>query len=141
MKKSQQGFSLIEIMVVLVIIGMLAGIVGPKVFGNLQKAQENRVKADFSNFASALKLYKLDNFKFPSTEQGLEALVSKPSIPPEPKNYKADGYMERLPLDPWGNEYLYLSPGENGVFDIYTYGADGIAGGEGENADIGNWQE
>lgn len=141
MKKSQQGFSLIEIMVVLVIIALLAGIVGPRVLGQAEEARKKKAVADFSNFATALKLYKLDNFTYPSTEQGLEALVSKPSIPPEPKNYKADGYMEKLPLDPWGNEYLYLSPGENGAFDIYTYGADGIAGGEGENADIGNWQE
>lgn len=139
--KKQQGFSLIEIMVVLVIIGLLASIVGPRVIGQAEEARKKKVQADFSNFATSLKLYKLDNFVYPSTEQGLEALVTKSDIPPEPKNFKQGGYMEKLPLDPWGNPYRYLSPGDNGEYDIYTYGADGVAGGEGESADIGNWQE
>lgn len=139
--KKQQGFSLIEIMVVLVIIGLLASIVGPRVIGQAEEARKKKVQADFSNFATALKLYKLDNFVYPSTEQGLEALVTKTDIPPEPKNFKQGGYMEKLPLDPWGNPYRYLSPGDNGEYDIYTYGADGVAGGEGESADIGNWED
>jgi general secretion pathway protein G len=141
MLKKQSGFSLIEIMVVLVIIGLLASIVGPRVIGQAEEARKKKVTADFANFATALKLYKLDNYSYPSTEQGLDALVTKSDIPPEPKNFKQDGYMERIPLDPWGNPYLYLSPGDNGPFDIYTYGADGVAGGDGENADMGNWEK
>ncbi len=139
--KRSQGFSLIEIMVVLVIIGLLAGIVGPKVIGNAEQARKQKVVADFANFETSLKLYKLDNYVYPSTEQGLDALVSESSIPPVPRNFKKGGYMDKLPKDPWGNEYLYLSPGEHGEYDIYTLGADGAVGGEDEAADMGNWEE
>lgn len=142
MKRGQQkGFSLIEIMVVLVIIGLLASIVGPRVIGQAEDARKKKAIADFANLATALKMYKLDNFIYPSTEQGIEALVTPSDISPTPKNFRQGGYMDKLPKDPWGNYYLYLSPGENGPFDIYTYGADGIAGGEGESADMGNWED
>ncbi|CAA0106307.1 Type II secretion system protein G [BD1-7 clade bacterium] len=139
--KRSQGFSLIEIMVVLVIIGMLAGIVGPRVLGTAEDARKKKVQADFANVETSLKLYKLDNYVYPSTEQGLDALVSETTIEPVPRNFKNGGYMEKLPRDPWGNDYLYLSPGEHGEFDIYTLGADGSIGGEGEAADMGNWEE
>lgn len=138
--KKQSGFSLIEIMVVLVIIGLLAGIVGPRVLSSADEAREKKVRADFANISTSLKLYKLDNFRYPSTEQGLQALVSQTDIAPIPKKFKKGGYMEKLPVDPWGNEYIYVSPGEHGDHDIYTYGADGIAGGEDENADLGSWE-
>ncbi|MCK5880605.1 MAG: type II secretion system major pseudopilin GspG [Sinobacterium sp.] len=140
-KSSQKGFSLIEIMVVLVIIGLLASIVGPRVIGQAEEARKKKAVADFANLATALKMYKLDNFIYPSTEQGLQGLVTPSDISPSPKNFRQGGYMDKLPKDPWGNEYLYLSPGDNGAFDIYTYGADGIAGGEGESADMGNWED
>ncbi|CAA0125883.1 Type II secretion system protein G [BD1-7 clade bacterium] len=139
--KRSQGFSLIEIMVVLVIIGMLAGIVGPRVLGTAEDARKKKVQADFANIETSLKLYKLDNYVYPSTEQGLDALVSETTIEPVPRNFKNGGYMEKLPRDPWGNDYLYLSPGEHGEYDIYTLGADGSIGGEGEAADMGNWEE
>ncbi len=141
LRSSQKGFSLIEIMVVLVIIGLLASIVGPRVIGQAEDARKKKAVADFANLATALKMYKLDNFIYPSTEQGLQALVTPSDMAPEPKNFRQGGYMDKLPKDPWGNEYLYLSPGENGPFDIYTYGADGIAGGEGESADMGSWED
>ncbi|NRB40354.1 MAG: type II secretion system major pseudopilin GspG [Pseudomonadales bacterium] len=140
MKKSA-GFSLIEIMVVMVIIGMLAGIVGPKVLNSASKAKGQKVLADFSNIETALKLYKLDNYLYPSTGQGLEALISKTDVDPVPKNFKKGGYMERLPKDPWGEKYIYISPGDHGAFDIYTLGADAAQGGEDEAADLGNWEE
>lgn len=139
--KKQSGFSLIEIMVVVVIIGMLAGIVGPSVMGALGDSNKSKVKADISNLQTALKLYKLHNFRFPSSEQGLEALVTKPSSAPEPKNYQTGGYMDKLPMDPWGEAYLYVSPGEGKPYDIYTLGADGVSGGEEENADMSAWDE
>ncbi len=139
--KKTAGFSLIEIMVVLVIIGLLAGIVGPRVIGTAGDARQKKVLADFSNIETALKLYKLDNYIFPSTEQGLEALVSQTDVDPVPKNFKKGGYMEKLPKDPWGEDYIYISPGDNGEFDIYTLGADGVAGGEDEAEDIGNWSQ
>ena len=139
--KKAAGFSLIEIMVVMVIIGMLAGIVGPKVLNSASKAKGQKVLADFSNIETALKLYKLDNYIYPSTAQGLEALVSKTDIDPVPKNFKKGGYMDKLPKDPWGEHYIYISPGDHGAVDIYTLGADGATGGEDEAADIGNWEE
>ena len=138
--KKSSGFSLIEIMVVLVIIGLLASIIGPRVIGQAEDARKKKAAADFANISTALKMYKLDNFTYPSTEQGLDALITPSDISPQPRNFREGGYMEKLPKDPWGSAYLYLSPGENGIFDIYTYGADGIAGGEGENQDMGNWE-
>lgn len=137
---AQRGFSLIEIMVVLVILGLLISIVAPNVLDRADGARTQKVFADFKSIETALKTYRLDNFMYPTSEQGLDALVSKPSLDPMPKRYPANGYLDSLPKDPWGNPYLYLSPGENGEVDIYTLGADGVAGGEGQAADIGNWQ-
>jgi general secretion pathway protein G len=134
----QQGFTLIEIMVVVIIIGLLAAIVAPNVIGRIDDAQITRAKADIANIDSALKFYRLDNFSYPTTEQGLQALVSRPADP-NIKNWKPGGYLDRLPNDPWKNPYLYLFPGNNGEIDIYTLGRDGRPGGEGVDADIGNW--
>ncbi|HEY9033620.1 MAG TPA: type II secretion system major pseudopilin GspG [Pseudomonadales bacterium] len=139
MRARQAGFSLIEIMVVLVILGILASLVAPQIMGNVDRALVQQAKSDIKSIETALKLYKLDNFNYPTTEQGLQALVSKTGIPPLPKNFKAEGYLDRLPKDPWGNDYFYLSPGEHGEFDIYTLGRDGNVGGDGQDADIGNW--
>ena len=142
-KQKQQGFSLIEIMVVLVIIGLLVSIVAPNVLDRADEARAQKVQADFSTIATALKLYRLDNYNYPSSEQGLEALVSKPTIDPIPTNWKKNGYLAEMPKDPWGRPYIYLSPAEfsDGDFDLYTLGADGVTGGEEQNADIGNWQK
>lgn len=137
-RHKQAGFSLIEILVVLVIMGLLIGIVAPNVIGFASKARIERVATDFHALETALKLYRLENFTYPTSEQGLEALVEKPSLAPVPKNWRK--YLDEEPKDPWGNTYLYLSPGENGDFDIYTLGADGLSGGEGENKDRGNWE-
>jgi general secretion pathway protein G len=136
----QRGFTLIEIMVVVVILGILATLVVPKIMGRPDEARQVKVKQDILAIESALKLYKLDNFNYPSTEQGLEALVHKPSGLPEAKNWKEDGYLDRLPKDPWGSDYQYLSPGVKAPIDIYSLGADALPNGEGMNADLGNWQ-
>ncbi len=135
----QSGFSLIEIMVVVIIIGLLASIVAPMVSDRAEEARTQKVKADFKSIQTALKLYKLDNFVYPSSEQGLEALVSKPSQAPVPRNWRV--YIETLQLDPWGRAYLYTSPGEGHEYDIYTLGADGVTGGEGTAADMSVWQQ
>ncbi|MCD9458256.1 type II secretion system major pseudopilin GspG [Marinibactrum halimedae] len=140
-KTQQKGFSLIEIMVVLVIIGLLVGIVAPNVLQNVDEAQKQTVFANFKSIETSLKMYRLDNFVYPSTEQGLEALVTKPALDPVPAKYRKGGYLPDLPKDPWGREYLYLSPGEGHEYDIYTYGADGVPGGEGQNADYNNWEK
>jgi len=141
-RKRAYGFSLIEIMVVIVIIGLLVAIVAPNVLERADEARIQKVKADFKNIETALKLYKLDNFSYPTTEQGLMALVEKPTVEPIPRNWKTGGYIEHPPEDPWGNAYKYLNPPEfgHGDYDLYSLGADGISGGEGQNADIGNWQ-
>lgn len=141
MLKRQKGFTLIEIMVVVVIIGLLATLVLPRVLGRQEQAQIEKTKADIQALSSALKLYKLDNFNYPSTQQGLDALVSQPSGDPPAKNWKEGGYIERLPTDPWGNDYQYLSPGQKGEYDLWSYGSDGKPGGEKGAADIGNWKE
>ncbi len=135
----QQGFSLIEIMVVIVIIGLLVGIVAPNVIGRADEARAQKVQADFKAIQTALKMYRIDNFQYPSTEQGLEALVTRPSITPVPRNWK--NYLETLPVDPWGRPYLYVSPGEAHDYDIYTLGADGLSGGEGTNTDMSVWDQ
>jgi general secretion pathway protein G len=137
--KRAAGFTLIEVMVVIVILGILAAVVVPRVMDNPDKARVTKAKQDIRTLESALDLYKLDNFNYPSTDQGLEALVTEPSGSPEAKNWKSGGYMKRLPKDPWGNEYQYLNPGVNGAVDIFSYGADGEEGGEELNTDIGNW--
>lgn len=139
--RKNTGFSLIEIMVVLAIMGLLAAVVAPNVMNALSGGRIQKAKADFANIETALKMYKLDNFVFPTTEQGLEALVSQPSTAPEPKNWRKDGYLSKLPTDPWGNPYLYVSPGEAHPYDIYTLGADGLNGGVDDAADISIWDE
>ena len=126
-------------MVVVIIIGLLAAVVLPKVVGRTDEARVAKAKQDVRVLESALELYKLDNFYYPTTAQGLEALVTKPSGEPQPKNYRAGGYIKNLPADPWGNAYQYLSPGVKGEVDIFSLGADNKPGGEGSEADIGNW--
>ncbi len=138
-KSRQQGFTLLEIMVVIVILGLLVSIVAPNVLQNQDRAMVEKAKADISVLEQALDMYKLDNHVYPTTDQGLDALVKKPSSSPEPRNYRSDGYIKRLPQDPWGNPYQYLQPGEHGAFDLYSTGADGDEGGEGLASDIGNW--
>lgn len=137
----QGGFSLVEILVVLVIMGLLISIVAPTVLNRADDARVQKAQADFKAIETALKIYRLDNYVYPSTEQGLEALISPSSIDPVPRNFKDGGYLGDLPLDPWGRPYLYLSPGENAEVDIYTLGADGLSGGEDQNTDIGNWKK
>ena len=137
--KKNQGFTLIEIIVVVVIIGILATLVAPQFLGRTDDARIVKAQNDIQALESALDLYKLDNYTYPTTDQGLEALVEKPSIDPAPANWKQGGYVKKLSKDPWQRDYLYLNPGEHGEIDIYSLGADGIEGGEGPNADIGNW--
>jgi general secretion pathway protein G len=137
-RRRQRGFTLIEIMVVVIILGILAAIVAPNVIGRVGDAQIAAAKQDIRGIENSLKFYRLDNFSYPTTEQGLQALVTRPNDP-NVKNWKAGGYLDRLPKDPWGNPYQYLNPGNNAEIDIYTLGRDGRPGGEGEDADIGNW--
>ncbi len=137
--RSERGFTLIEVMVVVVILGILAAVVIPRIMDRPDTARITKAKQDIRVLEGALNLYKLDNHFYPSTEQGLEALVQKPSGDPEPRNWKEGGYIDRLPVDPWGNPYQYLNPGAHGPIDIYSLGADGQLGGEGVAADIGNW--
>ena len=131
------GFTLIEVMVVIVILGVLAALIVPRVLGRPDEARVVAAKQDISSIMQALKLYKLDNRRYPNNDQGLGALVQKPSAPPVPDNWKA--YLEKLPNDPWGSPYQYLSPGLQGEVDVLSYGADGKPGGEGVDADIGSW--
>jgi len=140
-KAGQGGFSLVEILVVLVIMGLLISVVAPTVLNRADEARVQKVHADFKSIETALKIYRLDNYVYPTTEQGLEALVEASSLDPEPRNFKAGGYLQEVPMDPWGRPYLYLSPGEHGEVDIYSLGADGLSGGEDQNADIGNWRD
>lgn len=135
----QQGFTLIEIIVVVVIIGILATLIAPKFLGRTDEARVVKALQDIQALESALDLYKLDNYTYPTTEQGLEALVSEPGGDPAPANWKSGGYVKKLSKDPWQREYMYLYPGENGELDLYSLGADGVEGGDGPNKDIGNW--
>lgn len=137
---TQRGFTLMEIMVVIFIMGLLIAVVAPSVLGSQDKAMKQKVMADLSTFEQALDMYRLDNLRFPSNEQGLSALVAKPTVEPLPRAWRADGYIRRLPEDPWGKPYQYRSPGEHGRVDIYSLGADGLDGGEGIDADLGNWE-
>lgn len=133
------GFTLIEVMVVVIILGVLAAIAVPRIMDRPDEARVTKAQHDIRALSSALNLYRLDNYRYPTTDQGLEALVEKPVGSPEPRNWKEGGYLDRLPKDPWGNDYQYLSPGEHGEFDLYSLGADARPGGEGVDADIGNW--
>lgn len=133
----QAGFTLIEVMVVVIILGILAAVVVPKVMDRPDEARVMKARQDIRAIESAMKMYKLDNFVYPSSDQGIEALIQKPGGSPEPKNWKQ--YMDRLPKDPWGSNYQYLSPGVKGEIDIFSLGADGQQGGEGANSDVGNW--
>ena len=134
-----KGFTLIELMVVLVILGVLAAMIAPKIMDRPDEARIIAAKADIATLVQALKLYRLDNIRYPSTEQGLQSLVSKPAIDPIPNNWKSGGYLEKLPKDPWGNAYVYLNPGRHSDIDVISLGADGQDGGEGKDADIGSW--
>ncbi|MCD6027810.1 MAG: ral secretion pathway protein [Solimicrobium sp.] len=136
---AQRGFTLIEIMVVIAILGIMAAVVVPKLVGHTDTAKISAAKQDISNIKQALILYKLDNGRYPTTEQGLQALITKPTSGPAAKGWKADGYLEKIPKDPWGNPYQYLNPGIHSEYDVFSYGADGQPGGEGANADIGSW--
>ncbi|MGR8921201.1 MAG: type II secretion system major pseudopilin GspG [Gammaproteobacteria bacterium] len=133
------GFTLIEVMVVVVILGILAAIVVPRIMSRPDEARVVRAAQDVRAIGAALDLYKLDNLSYPTTEQGLEALVRQPAELPPGARYKADGYLGAVPKDPWGSDYQYLSPGQHGSYDLYSHGADGIPGGAGFDADIGNW--
>ena len=133
------GFTLIEVMVVIAILAILAALIVPKVMSRPDEARVVAARQDIAALMQALKLYRLDSKRYPTTEQGLQALVAKPSQAPVPDNWKAGGYVERLPMDPWGKPYQYLNPGLHGEIDVFSYGADGALGGEGFDADIGNW--
>ncbi|MEK0428142.1 MAG: hypothetical protein RL001_669 [Pseudomonadota bacterium] len=140
-KSCSCGFTLIEIMVVVVIMGVLAALLVPRLMGRTDDARIIAAKQDIATLMQALKLYRLDNQRYPTNEQGLQALISKPSGGPMPPNWKAGGYLDRLNKDPWGNPYEYRSPGSHGEVDLYSYGADGKPGGTGNDADIGSWSE
>lgn len=136
---SQSGFTLIEIMVVMVIIAILASLIVPRVINRPDEARRVAARSDIATLDQALKLYRLDNGRYPTTEQGLNALVTKPTVEPVPNNWKP--YLDFLPKDPWGKPYLFANPGQHGEIDIWSQGADGQPGGEGNDADIGNWSQ
>ena len=136
--RRSSGFTLIELMVVLVIIGVLAALIVPNVLNRADDARVTAARTDVNNLMQALKLYKLDNQRFPSAEQGLKALVAKPTVGAVPPNWKP--YLDKLPNDPWGRAYQFANPGIKGEIDVYSLGADGVVGGEGNDADIGSWQ-
>lgn len=140
--RSRRGFTLIELMVVIVILSILAVYVAPKLVGREEQAKQVKARVDIQGIETALKLYKLDNGMYPTTEQGLEALVRPPESGKVPKNWREGGYIDKgkIAKDPWGNEYIYLSPGSHGDYDIISYGADGEPGGEQENEDIKSWE-
>ena len=142
LKKDSRGFTLIEIMVVIIILGILAVYIGPKIMGRPGEAKQVKARVDISALETALKLYKLDNGKYPTTEQGLQALVVKPETGNVPTKWKEGGYLDKrkVPKDPWKNDFLYLSPGVHADFDIISYGADGVPGGEGEDQDVNSWE-
>lgn len=142
--RHSQGFSLIELLVVITIMGLLIGLIGPQILGRVDKARVTTAKADLATLSQALDMYKLDNHRYPTTDQGLEALVQQPTNSPVPKNWNPEGYLQQanLPQDPWGGDYQYISPGENNrPYEIYTLGNDGQIGGEGYDADLSNWDE
>ena len=139
---NSQGFTLIEIMVVIIILGILAGLLVPRIMGRPEEAKQLKATVQIEGLETALKLYKLDNGAYPDTEQGLQALVEMPETGMIPKNWRKGGYLEknRVPVDPWGNDFVYLSPGVHGDYDITSYGADGVPGGEDKNKDINSWE-
>lgn len=139
---NQRGFTLIELMVVIVILGILAGLIIPRIMGRPEEARRMKARVQIESIETALKLYKLDNGSYPSTEQGLQALVEAPSVGQLPKAWRDGGYLEkgRVPKDPWDNEFVYLSPGANSDFDLISYGADGEPGGEDKDKDVNNWE-
>jgi general secretion pathway protein G len=137
--RDRKGFTLIEIMVVVVILGILAAIVVPRLLERPEEARVVKAKTDIKGLEEALGLFKLDNGFYPTTEQGLQALVTKPETGRIPGKYPDGGYLKKIPTDPWGNDYVYLSPGIHGSFDLISYGADGEPGGEGKNADVQSW--
>ncbi|RYZ85601.1 MAG: type II secretion system protein GspG [Moraxellaceae bacterium] len=137
----QSGFTLIEIMVVVIIIGLLASVAVPTVLDRMEQARTQKAKADFKSLQTALKLYRIDNFTYPTSDQGLDALVHKPSLAPVPRNWKNGGYLDQMQMDPWDRPYLYMSPGEGHDYDIYTLGADGVSGGDGPNTDLSIWDQ
>jgi len=134
-----EGFTLIEVMVVISILAILAALIVPKVMSRPDEARVVAAKQDIAALMQALKLYRLDTKRYPTTEQGLQALLGRPTLAPVPDNWKAGGYVEKLPLDPWGKPYQFLNPGLHGEIDVFSYGADGIPGGQGFDADLGNW--
>ena len=140
-RRAPRGFTLIEIVIAVAILAILAAIVIPRVAGRVDDARIARAKSDVQALVTALNLYKLDNYQYPSTEQGLEALVAKPGGQPEARNWKQGGYIDRLPKDPWGSDYQYISPGQHGEIDVYSLGADAQLGGEGPAGDVGNWTD
>lgn len=137
--RGNKGFTLIEILVVVTIIGILAVLIVPKVMNRPDEARVIAARQGISAILLALRMYKMDNMRYPTTEQGLQALVTKPTLPPIPTNWK--GYLDTLPKDPWGHPYQYLQPGLHGDVDVFSFGADGVSGGEGNDADIGSWQQ
>ncbi|OYY91402.1 MAG: type II secretion system protein GspG [Sphingomonas sp. 28-66-16] len=139
-RRRQNGFTLVELMVVIVILGLLATIVALNVLPSGDRARTEKARADIATIEDGLELYKLQNLQYPSTTDGLAALVSPPASLTDPSRYQKGGYIKKLPKDPWGRDYLYTSPGTHGAVDIWTYGADGKEGGEGVDADVGNWQ-
>ena len=137
--KKRTGFTMIEMLVVVVILGLLATLVVPKVVGQGEEAKKTATMVQIKEIEQALDMFKLDNGFYPSTEQGLDALVQKPSMTPEPRKYREGGYMKKLPIDPWGGPFVYRSPGEHGEYDLFSTGTDGQEGGEGKGKDITNW--
>lgn len=135
----RRGFTLLEVIVVIVILGLLAALVVPKLIGRTEEAKRTQARIQIKSLEQALQLFKLDNGFYPATEQGIEALVRAPEVGRIPKNYRKGGYLDRVPKDPWGNAYVYVSPGVNGEYDITSYGADGSPGGDGEDGDINSW--
>lgn len=141
-RRSEQGFTLIELMVVIVILGILAGLIVPRIMGRPDEARIAKAHIQMESIETALKLYKLDNGNYPTTEQGLKALVEAPGVGQLAKNWRAGGYLEKgkVPKDPWDRDYVYISPGAHGDYDLSSYGADGEPGGEGKNKDINSWE-
>jgi general secretion pathway protein G len=139
--RSNLGFTLIELMVVILIVGVMAAVIVPNIMGRPDEARIAAAKHDIAEITQQLNLYKLDNMRYPTTEQGLAALVKKPTTSPIPTNWKSEGYLSRMPKDPWGSPYQYLQPGVHGQIDVFSFGADRASGGEGNDADIGSWQD